>query len=97
MEYSLASVGGFCCGRHYVVGHQRLSGMGYVFSASLPSLLARAAIEGLNITEENPGRKNLSCLVGIALSGCGVQIPCMSTVASVFVKRRKNMNKFKPV
>ncbi|XP_076811924.1 serine palmitoyltransferase 1-like [Clavelina lepadiformis] len=54
MEYSLASVGGFCCGRHYVVGHQRLSGMGYVFSASLPSLLARAAIEGLNISEENP-------------------------------------------
>nr|CAB3266548.1 serine palmitoyltransferase 1 [Phallusia mammillata] len=55
LEYSLASVGGFCCGRAYVVDHQRLSGQGYVFSASLPPLLARAAIEALNIVEEDPG------------------------------------------
>jgi len=55
LEYALASTGGFCCGRKYVVDHQRLSGLGYVFSASLPPLLARAAIEGLNILEENIG------------------------------------------
>lgn len=34
---------------------QRLSGQGYCFSASLPPLLASAAIEGLNIMEETSG------------------------------------------
>ncbi|XP_053323823.1 serine palmitoyltransferase 1 [Spea bombifrons] len=53
MENSLASIGGFCCGRSFVIDHQRLSGQGYCFSASLPPLLASAAIEGLNIMEEN--------------------------------------------
>uniref|UniRef100_F6VUU4 Serine palmitoyltransferase 1 n=1 Tax=Macaca mulatta TaxID=9544 RepID=F6VUU4_MACMU len=38
---------------HY--GINRLSGQGYCFSASLPPLLAAAAIEALNIMEENPG------------------------------------------
>lgn len=37
------------------VSFQRLSGQGYCFSASLPPLLAAAAIEALNIMEENPG------------------------------------------
>uniref|UniRef100_F6UY98 Serine palmitoyltransferase 1 n=1 Tax=Monodelphis domestica TaxID=13616 RepID=F6UY98_MONDO len=54
MENSLASIGGFCCGRTFVIDHQRLSGQGYCFSASLPPLLAAAAIEALNIMEENP-------------------------------------------
>uniref|UniRef100_H3ADX7 Serine palmitoyltransferase 1 n=1 Tax=Latimeria chalumnae TaxID=7897 RepID=H3ADX7_LATCH len=54
MENSLASVGGFCCGRSFVIDHQRLSGQGYCFSASLPPMLASAAIEALNIMEENP-------------------------------------------
>ncbi|ETE63231.1 Serine palmitoyltransferase 1 [Ophiophagus hannah] len=55
MENSLASIGGFCCGRSFVIDHQRLSGQGYCFSASLPPLLAAAAIEALNIMQENPG------------------------------------------
>ncbi|NXD17987.1 SPTC1 palmitoyltransferase, partial [Nothocercus nigrocapillus] len=54
MENSLASIGGFCCGRSFVIDHQRLSGQGYCFSASLPPLLAAAAIEALNIMEDNP-------------------------------------------
>ena len=37
------------------VSSQRLSGQGYCFSASLPPLLAAAAVEALNIMEENPG------------------------------------------
>ncbi|XP_039615411.1 serine palmitoyltransferase 1 [Polypterus senegalus] len=53
MENSLASVGGFCCGRSFVIDHQRLSGQGYCFSASLPPMLASAAIEALNIMEED--------------------------------------------
>lgn len=36
MENALASIGGFCCGRSFVIDHQRLSGQGYCFSASLP-------------------------------------------------------------
>nr|XP_023662410.1 serine palmitoyltransferase 1 [Paramormyrops kingsleyae] len=54
MENSLASVGGFCCGRSFVIDHQRLSGQGYCFSASLPPMLAAAAIEALDIMEEDP-------------------------------------------
>eukprot|EP00066_Takifugu_rubripes_P002895 XP_003965100.1 PREDICTED: serine palmitoyltransferase 1 [Takifugu rubripes] len=54
MENAMASIGGFCCGRSFVIDHQRLSGQGYCFSASLPPMLAAAAIEALNIMEENP-------------------------------------------
>lgn len=38
---------------------KRLSGQGYCFSASLPPMLAAAAIEALNIMEEDPG---INCL-----------------------------------
>ncbi|XP_056592620.1 serine palmitoyltransferase 1 [Triplophysa dalaica] len=55
LENALASIGGFCCGRSFVIDHQRLSGQGYCFSASLPPMLASAAIEALNIMEEDPG------------------------------------------
>uniref|UniRef100_A0A8C5HW20 Serine palmitoyltransferase 1 n=1 Tax=Gouania willdenowi TaxID=441366 RepID=A0A8C5HW20_GOUWI len=54
MENAVATVGGFCCGRSFVIDHQRLSGQGYCFSASLPPMLAAAAIEALNIMEEDP-------------------------------------------
>jgi len=53
LEMSLGSVGGFCVGSSFVVQHQVLSGQGYCFSASLPPLLATAAIEALNIIEAN--------------------------------------------
>ena len=43
MGTSLASIGGFVVGTHFVIDHQRLSGLGYCFSASLPPLLASAA------------------------------------------------------
>ncbi|XP_065096707.1 serine palmitoyltransferase 1 isoform X2 [Paramisgurnus dabryanus] len=59
MENALASIGGFCCGRSFVIDHQRLSGQGYCFSASLPPMLASAAIEALNIMEEDPGIFNI--------------------------------------
>ncbi|XP_078478044.1 LOW QUALITY PROTEIN: serine palmitoyltransferase 1-like [Lampetra planeri] len=55
MENAVASVGGFCCGRSFVIDHQRLSGQGYCFSASLPPMLAAAAIEALDVMEEDPG------------------------------------------
>ncbi|CCD65324.1 Serine palmitoyltransferase 1 [Caenorhabditis elegans] len=56
LENALASTGGFCVGRSYVVGHQRLSGLGYCFSASLPPLLATAASEAISIIDEEPSR-----------------------------------------
>ncbi|CAH1773901.1 unnamed protein product, partial [Owenia fusiformis] len=54
IENSVGSIGGFCCGKAYVVDHQRLSGLGYCFSASLPPMLASAAIQSLNIMREKP-------------------------------------------
>ncbi|KAI6184314.1 Aminotran-1-2 domain-containing protein [Aphelenchoides bicaudatus] len=56
LENAISTTGGFCCGRSFVVGHQRLSGLGYCFSASLPPLLATAAKEALNIIDEEPQR-----------------------------------------
>lgn len=37
---AVASIGGFCAGEREIVDHQRLSGLGYCFSASLPPYLA---------------------------------------------------------
>lgn len=44
---TLGSVGGFCIGSREVVDHQRLSGAGYCFSASLPPFLCVAATTAL--------------------------------------------------
>ena len=54
MTNSLGSSGGFCAGSMEIVEHQRLSGQAYTFSASLPSILAVAAIEALNFLENEP-------------------------------------------
>merc|ERR1719454_836488 len=56
MENSLASVGGFCAGPAWVVSHQRLSGTGYCFSASLPAYATCAALEALKQLEAQPQR-----------------------------------------
>jgi len=53
LEYSIGSIGGFAVGSSFVIDHQRLSSQSYCFSASLPPLLAAAAIEALNIMEED--------------------------------------------
>ena len=45
LENSAASSGGFCVGTKFVIDHQRLSGLGYCFSASLPPMMAAAAIK----------------------------------------------------
>lgn len=54
MEGSMASVGGFCVGSSFIIEHQRLSGLGYCFSASLPPLLTQAAITALERFENEP-------------------------------------------
>eukprot|EP00039_Didymoeca_costata_P000420 m.45496 g.45496 ORF g.45496 m.45496 type:complete len:488 (+) comp10252_c1_seq1:160-1623(+) len=53
MSNALGSIGGFTCGRSFVMDHQRLSGLGYCYSASLPPLLAVAALEALSMIDES--------------------------------------------
>jgi serine palmitoyltransferase len=55
MGTALASVGGFCAGSHDVCDHQRLSGSGYCFSASLPPFLATAATAALGVLRSPAG------------------------------------------
>lgn len=62
MSAALGSVGGFCAGRSYVIDHQRLSGQGYCFSASLPPLLANAAITSLGKLSSADGKQRLKQL-----------------------------------
>ena len=50
----LSSAGGFCAGSRTVVDHQRINGPSFVFSASMPALLAVSASEGINIIRNTP-------------------------------------------
>ncbi|XP_050425760.1 serine palmitoyltransferase 1 [Adelges cooleyi] len=54
LETTLSAGGGFCVGSSFVVEHQRLSGLGYCFSASLPPLMAAAAIHALDLIDKRP-------------------------------------------
>ncbi|XP_053684750.1 serine palmitoyltransferase 1 [Sabethes cyaneus] len=54
LEWAAGTIGGFCAGSSFIVEHQRLSGLGYCFSASLPPLLTQAAINALDRFESNP-------------------------------------------
>lgn len=54
MGNALASAGGFCAGSLKVVDHQRLSGAGYCFSASLPPYVATASMAAIELLEETP-------------------------------------------
>jgi len=56
LEHSLGSVGGFCAGSTQIVGHQRLSGSGYCFSASLPAYATVQAIAALELLQAEPER-----------------------------------------
>jgi serine palmitoyltransferase len=54
LENAIASVGGFCTGKKFIIDHQRLSGLGYCFSASQPPMLASAAIQSMLLLQDNP-------------------------------------------
>ncbi|XP_076308608.1 serine palmitoyltransferase 1-like [Tachypleus tridentatus] len=54
LDYAIGSYGGFCCGSSYVVDHQRLSGLGYCFSASLPPLQSIVASVAVDILKSKP-------------------------------------------
>ncbi|KAJ1661909.1 serine palmitoyltransferase component [Coemansia sp. RSA 1813] len=52
--YGIGASGGFCCADKDLVEHQRLSGLGYCFSASMPGILAVAAADAIQSLEANP-------------------------------------------
>ena len=54
LEGAVSSIGGFCVGASVVIEHQRLSGLGYCFSASLPPFLTQAALCALEIFNKQP-------------------------------------------
>ncbi|KAK0084950.1 hypothetical protein PV325_006050 [Microctonus aethiopoides] len=53
LEWAFGSIGGFCAGSSFIIEHQRLSGLGYCFSASLPPLLTVAAISAIKMISED--------------------------------------------
>ncbi|KAF9192044.1 serine palmitoyltransferase component [Haplosporangium sp. Z 11] len=59
MANTLAAAGGFCAGSKEVVEHQRLSGQAFVFSASIPAMLAVCASEAIKILGTKQGEKLL--------------------------------------
>jgi len=54
LEYICGSVGGFCVGKRNVIYHQRLNSTGYVYSASLPPLLAAHSMTALPSSLRTP-------------------------------------------
>jgi serine palmitoyltransferase len=54
MANALCSSGGFCAGSEEIVDHQRLSGLAYCFSASIPAMLAVSASEAIKLIKEQP-------------------------------------------
>ncbi|KAB7503136.1 Serine palmitoyltransferase 1 [Armadillidium nasatum] len=55
LEMGGAVAGGFTVGTAFVVEHQRLSGLGYCFSASLPPMLVAASSQVFSILEKEGG------------------------------------------
>ncbi|XP_050732130.1 serine palmitoyltransferase 1-like isoform X2 [Eriocheir sinensis] len=55
LEGAGGCAGGFCVGTDFVVEHQRLSGLGYCFSASLPPMLAAASMKVVDVLEKEGG------------------------------------------
>ncbi|KAJ3302877.1 serine palmitoyltransferase component [Kappamyces sp. JEL0829] len=74
--------GGFCAGSKEIVEHQRLGGQSYVYSASLPAILAVTAIEGVHHLEKNPdtairlslNSEKMHAMLGKALQGTSLKI-----------------------
>lgn len=54
LEAAIGSIGGFCVGSHLTIEHQRLSGSGYIFSASQPTFLVQACLEALKLIGDKP-------------------------------------------
>ncbi|XP_029163332.1 serine palmitoyltransferase 1 [Nylanderia fulva] len=96
LEGAIGTIGGFCVGTSFVIDHQRLSGLGYCFSASQPPLLASAAITSLDIMENNLQIFQLLKNNALAMDSGLKQIPmleCLSFAESplkhIYLKEKK--------
>lgn len=58
LAIGLCSSGGFCAGSLTATSHQRHNALSFVFSASLPALLAVSALEGINLLVNTPSILN---------------------------------------
>ncbi|XP_044260213.1 serine palmitoyltransferase 1-like [Tribolium madens] len=54
LEGAIGSIGGFCAGSNMTIEHQRLSGSGYIFSASLPTYLVKVVLKSLDLIGDKP-------------------------------------------
>ncbi|RZC34204.1 serine palmitoyltransferase 1 [Asbolus verrucosus] len=54
LEGAIGSIGGFCAGSNLTIEHQRLSGSGYIFSASLPTYLVKVVLKSLELIGDKP-------------------------------------------
>lgn len=100
LEWAVGSIGGFCVGSSFIVEHQRLSGLGYCFSASLPPLLTQAAICALDRFENDPKifvelRKRCQKLHSALekLSNMTLRGSDISPVKHLYLKESKNQEK----
>jgi len=59
LDMAFAISGGFCTGRKAMTSHQRLSGAGYVFSASSPPFHCTAAIVNLDLCNQELGQNRM--------------------------------------
>jgi len=86
----LASSGGFCAGSQIVVDHQRINGTSFVFSASMPALLAVSASEGISILRNQPSilttlQENVRAVHSVLASIVGTLIWVPSHTASPII------------
>lgn len=73
---STGAAGGLCIGSLEITDRQRLSGVGYCFSASMPPLLAAAALVGLDAMIANPKLfENLAGNIAFFRQGIQKQLP----------------------
>ncbi|KAI9594108.1 serine palmitoyltransferase [Syncephalis fuscata] len=59
MANSFCSAGGFCAGSIEIIDHQRLGATAYCFSASLPAIMTKAAIQAIQRAQNEPERLEL--------------------------------------
>lgn len=98
LEAAVGSIGGFCAGSHTAIEHQRLSGSGYIFSASLPTYLVQACIESIDLITEETTKKLgvLSKKFHSTLLNCGYNVQSNPLSAfKVFTVKEKDPNLIK--
>ncbi|RMZ53755.1 hypothetical protein APUTEX25_003894 [Auxenochlorella protothecoides] len=78
---ALACIGGFCSGNREMVDHQRLSGLGYCFSASSPPYTAKVTLETFRaLREEGPRLRERLAANAAAFRALAAGVPGLRVV-----------------